>query len=164
MFIYSSCRLRGGQQQIWPDHYANAVSTNGRLASKTLNIALSDLFNELLIRKETNTGTCLLDPDLEETHIYPFEKDLAHAALAVAATFFLANSICAHSWIVCLPICKGSRCLKKATSLQAFQWSSQGARKNEAKHCKSVDATVTHRPYSSLRGTETPWVHWWDAV
>lgn len=60
MFIFSSCRLQGAQQQIWPAaaHHANAVSTNGRLAAKTPTRTLSGLFNVLLIGRETNAGTC----------------------------------------------------------------------------------------------------------
>lgn len=39
------------------------------------------------------------DPDLEETPVHPFEEDLARTALAAVATFLLANSIHAHSWV-----------------------------------------------------------------
>lgn len=106
MFIFSSCRLRGAQQQIWPAaaHHANAVSTTGRLAAKTLNIALSYLFNAFLIRKETNTGTHGRPRFGGDSHS-SFKKDLAHTALAAAAIFLLADSIRAHSWIKLFVYC-----------------------------------------------------------
>lgn len=167
MFIFSSCRLRGARQQIWPAaaHHTNTVSTNGRLAVKTLNTALSDLSNAFLIRKETNPGT-RGDPDLEETPVHPLGKDLARTALAAAAIFLLGNPIRAHFWIVCLLFCKGSRCLTRALITNFSQEFTGGKRKtkqNAAKvHMQLIPTDLS--PYSSLGCNETPWVHHWDAV
>lgn len=159
MFIFSSCRPRGAQQQIWPAaaHHANAVSTNGRLAAKTLNIALSDLFNALLIRKETNTGTCGRPRFVGDSRSSIWERPGSHS-LSCSSNFLVGQlHPCPFlDQVVCLLFCQGSRCLTTAISLQIFHWRSQGARENEGKRCKSTDGTHTHRPLSLLQ----PWMQW----
>lgn len=159
MFIFSSCRLRGAQQQIWPAaaHHASAVSTNGRLAAKTLNIALSDLFNVFLIRKEGNTGTCGRPRFGGDSRSSIWGRPGSHS-LSCGGDFLVGQlHPCPFlGWAVCLLFCQGSRCLTTAISVQIFHWSPQGPRENEVKHCKNMDGTHAHRPLSLLQ----LWIQW----
>lgn len=152
MFIFSSCRLRGARQQIWPAaaHHTNTVSTNGRLAVKTLNTALSDLSNAFLIRKETNPGTRGRPRFGGDSRPSARERSGSHRLSC--SSDFLVGQPHPCPFLDCLStILQRKQVLNKSSHYKLFTGVHRGQEKNEAECCESAHAAHTHRPLSLLQ-------------
>lgn len=151
MFIFSSCRLRGARQQIWPAaaHHTNTVSTNGRLAVKTLNTALSDLSNAFLIRKETNPGTRGRPRFGGDSRSSARERSGSHNLCC--SSDFLVGQPHPCPFLDCLfTILQRKQVLNKSSHYKFFAGVHRGQEENEAECCKRSHAAHTHRPLSLL--------------
>lgn len=155
MFIFSSCRLQGARQQIWPAaaHHANAASTNGRLAVKTPNRTLSGLVSVSLITKETNTGKCRRSGFGEESRS-PFGERPGSCSLSCCADFVSRLCLCPlYDQVACWLFFEGSRCLTTALPWEVNPLEFTG---DEGTWSKTPSMDATHQPPSSvfLRGTQ----------